>query len=156
MPARVADDRLASVFGRFGRDRTVRRWIIAWLGGSVLGIVNGVARELAYKDRVGETTANQISAGSLTALLALYFVVLQRRWPIPRMKTALEIGGAWVVLTVLFEFGFGHYVDRKSWSELLDNYDISDGHLWLLVLLWIGIGPAATRQHAVGPFTRPS
>lgn len=129
--------------------------MVAWLGGSVLGIVNGVLRELAYKDRVGESTANQISAASLTALLALYFVALQRRWPIPTTRNALEIGGAWVVLTVLFEFGFGHYVDRKSWAELLDNYDITEGHLWLLVLLWIGVGPAATRATATY-FVKPS
>jgi hypothetical protein len=33
-------------------------------------------------------------------------------------------------------------------AELLDNYDITEGHLWLLVLLWIGVGPAATRKIA--------
>lgn len=137
-------------------DRTFRRWIIAWLGGSVLGIVNGVARELTYKDRVGESTANQISAATLTALLALYFIVLQRRWPIPATRQALEIGSAWVVLTVLFEFGFGRYVDRKSWTELLDNYDITEGHLWLLVLLWIGVGPMATQSRAARFPAKPS
>jgi hypothetical protein len=84
----------------------------------------------------------------LTGLLALYLVALQRRWPIGTRRKALEIGGAWVVLTVFFEFGFGHWVDRKSWAELLDNYDIAEGHPWLLVLLWIGVGPAAARAAA--------
>ena len=130
--------------------------MIAWLGGSVLGIVNGVIRELAYKDRVGESTANQISAATLTALLALYFVALQRSWPIPTRRQALEIGGAWVVLTVLFEFGFGHWVDKKSWDELLDNYDIADGNLWLVVLAWIGVGPAVTRAVAARVVADPS
>ncbi len=144
------------MFGRLRKNRTFRAWIIAWLGGSVLGIVNGVARELTYKDRIGETTANQISAGTLSALLALYFVILQRRWPIPTTRNALEIGCAWAVLTVLFEFGFGHWVDRKSWDELLANYDITEGQLWSLVLLWIGVGPAATRTVAASRFARPS
>jgi hypothetical protein len=126
-------------------DRTFRRWLVAWLGGSVLGVVNGVVRETAYRERVGETTANQISAATLVALLALYFVALQRRWPIPTRTQALAIGGAWAVLTVVFEFGFGHYVDRKSWDELLENYDLASGHLFLLVLLWVGIGPAVVR-----------
>jgi hypothetical protein len=129
------------VFGRLRADLTFRRWIVAWLGGSVLGIANGVARELAYKNRVGERTANQISAATLTGLLALYLVALQRRWPIGTRRKALEIGGAWVVLTVFFEFGFGHWVDRKSWAELLDNYDIAEGHPWLLVLLCSGSVP---------------
>jgi hypothetical protein len=136
------------VLRSFRQDRTVRRWLIAWIGGSVLGIVNGVIRELAHKDRVGETTANQISVASLIALLAFYFVALQRRWPIETRRKALQIGGAWVVLTVLFEFGFGHFVDGKSWDELLGNYDITEGQLWLLVLLWVAVGPAATREAA--------
>lgn len=130
--------------------------MIAWIGGSVLGIVNGVIREVAYKDRVGETTANQISAVSLIVLLALYFVALQRRWPIDTTRKALEIGGAWAALTVLFEFGFGHYVDRKSWAELLANYDITEGRLWPAVLVWIAVGPAATRGVAARKAGDPS
>jgi hypothetical protein len=130
--------------------------MIAWLGGSVLGIVNGVIRELVYKERVGESTGNQISVGTLTALLALYFIALQRRWPIPTRQQALEIGGAWVVLTVLFEFGFGHWVDGKSWDELLENYDIADGKLWLVVLAWIAVGPAVTRGVPPRDLANPS
>jgi hypothetical protein len=130
---------------RLRNDRAVRAWLIAWLGGSVLGVVNGVIRETTYKDRVGDLAADQISAATLIALLTLLFWVLERRWPIGTTRTAFEIGAAWVVLTKLFEFLFGHYVDRKSWSELFGNYDIASGNLWLLVLVWIGVGPAAVR-----------
>jgi hypothetical protein len=130
---------------RLRNDRVFRRWLAAWVGGSALGIVNGVMRELMYKDRVGELTANQISAGTLIALLALYFWLLNRRWPLPSIRSALTIGTTWVVLTVLFEFGFGHYVDGKPWSELLENYNMSDVNLWILVLLWIGLGPLIVR-----------
>ncbi len=119
--------------------------MVAWLGGSVLGIVNGTVRELVYKERVGETAANQISVATLIALLGLYFAVLDRRWPIASTRAAIELGGAWVVLTVLFEFGFGHFVDGKSWEELAENYDVTAGNLWVLVLLWIAVGPATVR-----------
>jgi hypothetical protein len=135
-----------SVRRRLRTDRVLRAWLAAWVGGSVLGIANGVIREVVYKDRVGELTANQISAATLIALLALFFWVLERRWPIPTIRSALAIGAIWVVLTVLFEFGFGHYVDGKSWSELLANYNLADGNLWTPVLLWIALGPAAMRQ----------
>ena len=121
---------------------------MAWLGASVLGVANGAIREAAYKERVGESTANQISVATLVALLGLYFRVLQRRWPLATTKGALETGGAWVVLTILFEFGFGHYVAGDSWSELLENYDVTEGELWVLVLLWIGVGPAVARTAA--------
>jgi len=127
------------------------RWLIAWAGASILGIANGATRELLYKERVGESTANKISVATLIALLALYFGVLQRRWPLRTTHDALSIGAFWVAVTVLFEFGFGHYVDGDSWEELVSNYDVTEGNLWLLVLLWIGVGPstvmALMRQH---------
>ena len=45
-----------------------RAWLLAWLGGPLIGIANGSLREVAYKDRVGELTAHQISTGSAIAL----------------------------------------------------------------------------------------
>ena len=122
-----------------------RRWAVAWLGGSVLGIGNGVFRETVIADRVDELTANQISGATLVALLAFYVWVVERRWPIPSTRAALEIGAMWGVLTVFFEFGFGHWVDRKSWAELLENYDVTAGRLWVFVLAWLVVAPAVVR-----------
>ena len=130
---------------RFWKDRTVRRWLVAWVGAPVLAIVNGAAREFAYKDEVGESAANQISVAPLIALLGLYFWILQRRWPLATTREALSVGAIWVVLSVLFEFGFGHYVEGDSWADLLDNYDVSQGNIWILILLWIAVGPAIVR-----------
>jgi hypothetical protein len=79
--------------------RVWRPWTVAWLGGSVLGVVNGVAREVGYKKRVGDTAADQIAAASLVALLGAYFALLQRRWPIPTRSEAVAIGGIWALLT---------------------------------------------------------
>jgi hypothetical protein len=45
------------------------------------------------------------------------------------------IGTFWVILTVLFEFGFGHYVAKHSWQKLFADYNIFKGRLWLLVLI---------------------
>jgi hypothetical protein len=131
---------------RLRADATWRRWTAAWLGGSALGILNGAVREVAYKDRVGELTADQISGATLIGLLALYFWLLDRRWPIPTRRAAFAIGGTWVVLTVAFEFVFGHWVDGDSWSELAGNYNLAAGNLWLIVLVWIGAGPAVIRR----------
>jgi hypothetical protein len=94
---------------------------------------------------VSDLAANQLSAATLVLLLAAYFLALGTRWPIPTRRQALEIGATWVVLTVVFELVFGRFADGESWSELLENYDLIGGHLWLLVLVWIGVGPAALR-----------
>ena len=132
---------------RAPRHRPVtRQWLYAWLGGSVLGVVNGTGRELLYKDRVGEEAAHYLSTASLLLLLSLYVRELQRRWPIPSRAEAGRIGAYWVALTVAFEFGFGHFVDRKSWAELRDMYDIRHGKVWILVPLFMGVAPSLARR----------
>jgi hypothetical protein len=126
--------------------RPERAWLIAWLGGPVIGIANGVTRELVYADRVGDLTAHQLSTASAVALFAGYFWLLQKRHPLPDGLTAARVGITWLALTVLFEFGFGHYVDGQSWAELLKDYDVAAGHLWPLALAWIAAGPEVVRR----------
>ena len=69
-----------------------RIWLIAWLAGPLIGIANGTLRELAYKDRVGELTAHQLSTGSAIALFAGYFALLARPRPLGSTREALQVG----------------------------------------------------------------
>jgi len=39
----------------------------------------------------------------------------------------------WLLLTLAFEFGFGHYVFGKPWSVLLADYRLDQGRIWTLV-----------------------
>lgn len=39
-----------SFLRRLETDKVFRVWLLAWPGGSLLGVVNGTARELLYKD----------------------------------------------------------------------------------------------------------
>jgi hypothetical protein len=142
----TSGDLLASLPRRLRRDRVLRGWVGAWVGGAALGMVNGVLRDLVYRDRVGDLAAQQLSTASLLALLTLYCWLLERRWPIPTTAAALSIGGTWLVLTVLFEFALGRYVTHESWSDLLGNYNLAEGRLWALIPLWMALGPAVTRR----------
>lgn len=129
---------------------------MAWLGGSVCGIVNGTIRELVYKDRVGDLPAHYISTVTLILLLGLYVWMLERRWPIPNLRSAFKIGATWVVLTALFDFGFGHFVDGKPWAELFNDYNLADGRVWSLILVWIAVAPAVVRKlHTRGLTSSP-
>ena len=95
--------------------------------------------------RVG---CHQISVAPLITLLGLYFWILQRRWPLATTRDALSVGAVWVTLSVLFEFGFGHYVEGDSWSDLFETYNVAEGNIWILILLWIAVGPAIARAVA--------
>jgi hypothetical protein len=127
-----------------------RNWILGWIGASVLGVANGVSRETLYADAVGDDAAHVISTGTLLALLGGYVWLLQRRWPLETRREALSVGGAWAVMTVAFEFAFGHWVDGDSWSALLENYDVTDGKVWSLVPTAMVVGPELARRAAAG------
>jgi hypothetical protein len=136
------------------RRRAVGRWLAAWVGGAVLGIANGVAREATLSKRFDERTAHQLSTLTAIAGFAGYFALLQRRWPLASTREALSVGGAWLALTVAFEFLFGRVVAKQSWSELVADYNLARGRAWPLVLAWIAIGPAATAR--VAPSREPA
>lgn len=127
--------------------RTLRqRWLLAWIGGAAIGIGNGVVREATYGRRLGDASANRLSALTAVAAFAAYFRLLQRRWPLAGQSEALNVGGAWLGLTVAFEFGFGRLVVKKPWRELTADYKIARGRLWPLVLAWIALGPEVVRR----------
>ena len=50
-------------------------------------------------------------------------------------------GLIWLALTVVFEFLFGHYVVGHPWSRLLHDYNILQGRVWALVLIWTAVVP---------------
>ena len=127
--------------------RTLRqRWLLAWIGGAAIGVANGVTREATYGLRLEGETSNRVSVLTAVAAFAAYFHLLQRRWPLGGRSEALRIGGAWVGLTVAFEFTFGRLVAKKPWRELVADYNVARGRLWPLVLACIAIGPEVARR----------
>ena len=122
-----------------------RAWLLAWPGGALIGVGNGILREATYGRRVSERPAHQLSGATAIAAFALYFSALEARWPLRDTREAVEVGAGWLALTVAFEFGFGRLVAKQSWEELLSDYDVAEGRTWPLVLAWIAAGPAAVR-----------
>ena len=120
-------------------------WLAAWAGGALIGVANGVAREATYGRWVKAQTAHLLSTLVGIAALAGYFWMLHGRWPISTNGDAFRIGGAWLGMTVTFEFAFGRLVAQQSWEELLSDYNLRRGRTWPLVLGWIAVGPVATR-----------
>jgi len=126
-------------------------WVVAWPGGALIGIGNGILRQLTYGKRLSEAAAHQVSGATAVAGFGLYFMALQRRWPLRTRSEALQVGGAWLALTVAFEFSFGRLVARQSWEELLRDYDLAHGGTWPLVLAWIAAGPAVISARQRNP-----
>ena len=143
MTLRVRERQVREIGG--GRARMWRVWGPAWLGMLALAFANGTARAVGYQPLVGDTAARQIATGTLLGLLGGYVWVLHRRAPLPDTATAAAVGGVWALLTLGFEFGFGHYVMGTSWAELLADYDLGRGRIWVLVPIATAAAPALVR-----------
>jgi hypothetical protein len=89
-----------------------------------------------------------LSTLSVVGLLSAYATLLNRVWPLPDARLAVRIGGVWAGLTVAFEFGFGRTVGGQSWSELLSDYDVRHGRLWIAVPITMALAPGVTARGA--------
>ncbi|MBI5889132.1 MAG: hypothetical protein HZB47_00435 [Nitrosomonadales bacterium] len=117
------------------------RYLIGWFVLLLVAMLNGALRELTYGKFVSELSANQLSCVSGILLFAVVIRQYVRLWPPISAREAWQIGLFWMALTVAFEFLFFHYIAGHSWESLLANYDMSEGRLWPLILLWVAVAP---------------
>jgi hypothetical protein len=54
---------------------------------------------------------------------------------------AVRVGVLWLLLTVAFELLFGHFVAGHSWARLFHDYNLSQGRVWGLFLLFVAAAP---------------
>ena len=117
------------------------KYILAWFPMIIIAIANGLFREKILTNRLNELQAHQLSTAIMIILFGIYVWILFKIWYPTSLNQAIIIGLIWLVLTVFFEFLFGHYVAGHSWERLLQDYNILKGRVWLLVLIWISIAP---------------
>ncbi len=118
------------------------RGILVWLALVAVAIGNGALRELVLLPRVGAGIAHVLSTLLLAALI-LAIAALTIRWTAPRdSRDTLAIGALWLLLTIAFEFGFGHWVARKPWDVLLEDYNLLAGRVWILIPVVTALAPA--------------
>lgn len=116
--------------------------VLVWIIMVFVAIVNGILRGV-YTPKVGSVLhGHQISTVIfIAALLIIIYLFLRMTSVSYTEKDLVLIGAMWMMLTIVFEFGFGHYVMGTSWSQLIADYNILKGHVWGLVLLTILVAP---------------
>ncbi len=115
----------------------------------LLAIGNGILREATYGKHVPELYAHQLSTLTAAVVFAIAVWLLKRRCAIESTGQAVGIGVCWLILTLCFEFGFGHYIAGRSWSRLLHDYDLSSGRVWPLLLVWVACLPYLAYRSSV-------
>ncbi len=132
------------------------RSILAWLVILGLAITNGILREEFLIPALGKTVGLILSGVLLATLIVLVAYGLVRFTRGLTASQSLRIGVLWLGLTLAFEFGFGRFVQHKSWTELLDAYAFKEGNIWPVVLVVTLLAPylalrlrAALAKHVI-------
>jgi hypothetical protein len=118
----------------------VLRALVVWLVMLIVAVCNGAFREFVLVPRLGQGVAHVASTLILCACIGtvVYFAIPRI---LPRSAgDAVSIGAGWLLLTLAFEFGFGRLRGR-SWVDLLADYDVLNGRIWLLVLIVTLLAP---------------
>jgi hypothetical protein len=113
-----------------------------WLIFAVFFNLNGISRKLLYEKIAGEYGGHLIS--TIVGIFAIFigtYIFLKINNGDYEYLTLFTIGIIWLIMTISFEFLFGHFVIGHSWEKLLADYNIFTGRLWSLVLLSILLSP---------------
>jgi hypothetical protein len=121
--------------------KVILKACVFWVLLLALAILNAVAREKLFVQWFGPQLAQMLSGVSLSVLIFLATLLSVNWLGLRTVGQCWLVGMMWLVMTVLFEFLFGHYFAGHSWEALLQAYRFPLENLWLLVLLVILVSP---------------
>jgi hypothetical protein len=130
-----------------------KRASAVWLILIAVEFVHGVLRAIFLVPFIGDFRARQIGVFIGSALILLVAYLFAGWLHAPDTKSLLMIGVLWLVLTVAFEFGFGHFVLGRSWESLGEDYDVPKGGLLPFGMIVLVLSPriaALMRRRQVG------
>ena len=117
------------------------KYFFAWFGIVVLGLINATVRQVVYARYVGDLAAHQISTLTFAVLVGLYAWALSGFLKLSSAGEAIGVGLMWMVLTIVFEFALGRYVVGDPWGKLVHDYNLLEGRVWGLFILWVRLAP---------------
>jgi hypothetical protein len=117
------------------------RYVLAWVPMLVIAVANGALREATFANVMPELRAHQLSTLIGSGFIGLFIWLVIRRWPPASDRQALLVGLIWLLLTVVFEFVMGIVLAHRPLSQVLHDYNLLAGRVWLLFLLWLTLAP---------------
>jgi len=122
-----------------------------WFGILLMAILNGAFRDVVLTPRLGDLGARAVSCLTLAAVIVIV-TWISLPWIRPVLTAdAWRIGSMWLTMTLIFEFGAGHYLFGAPWTTLLADYNLLAGRLWTLVLVETLTAPALVFHAAHNP-----
>ena len=117
-----------------------------WIVLAIAAILVATFRVEVFLPSLGEQTAHKL--GTILYLVVQFVIIYLfiKKMKIKEPKTLLGIGIFWIVITIIFEFVFGHFVMGHSWQKLFADYNLFNGRLWILVFINNLIAPLISRK----------
>jgi hypothetical protein len=114
--------------------KIILKALAIWFLLLVTAILMGAIRQRFLEPAFGEHLAQQI--GTIAFCCVLFFIIYAFISKFTGLQTLdfWLLGLFWTMLTIIFEFGFFHFVIGESWEKLFKNYNLFKGRLWTLVL----------------------
>ncbi len=107
----------------------------------VIAVANGALRQLIIAKVMSELRAHQLSTLIGSVFMGLFIWLVVHIWPPASGHQALLVGFIWLGLTVAFEFFMGLVLQHRPLAQVLDQYNLFAGRVWVLFLLWITLAP---------------
>jgi len=121
--------------------KLVMKSVGIWLVIVIAAIINGAVREKLLIPLIGSDLSIPLSGITLSMLVftITYFTIAF--FGILKPRVYILIGLFWIVLTVAFEYLFGHYVMGKPWYEINQVFSLQEGNLMIIVLVITAVSP---------------
>ncbi len=118
-----------------------QRAVLVWVIIAVAESAHGTIRRFFLVPLIGERPASQLGVlvGSAIIFAITWFSIHWLRAGSKRHQ--LQVGILWVLLTVIFEFGFGHLLGYSA-ERILSDYNVAEGGLMGFGLLFMLMAPA--------------
>jgi hypothetical protein len=117
------------------------RYVLAWFPMLAIAFANGALRQITYGKAMPELQAHQLSTLIGMAAIGAFIWLIVRRWPPTSNRQALGIGVIWLALTVVFEFFMGLVLANRPLTEVLADYNVFRGRVWVVFLTWLTFAP---------------
>ena len=117
------------------------RSLAIWLIIIAAEILNGIARGILLVPHVGLFRSNQIGVFTGSLIILVIGLVFVRWIGTTRSSQLLGIGFLWLILTLAFEFLFGHFVAGASWERLVSDYNVLQGGLLPFGMIILALSP---------------
>jgi ABC-type transport system involved in multi-copper enzyme maturation permease subunit len=112
-----------------------------WFVIVIAAILNGTFREKVLVPVIGAEMALPLSGILLAVLVFLVAFMLVSSIGSSETKVYIFLGLLWVILTLSFEFLFGHFIAGRSWHEIMQVFNVKKGDLFIVVLAITGVSP---------------